>query len=447
MYASNLYIMKTAMTIAGVDSGGGAGIAADLKTFSALGVHGTCVITSLTAQNTKGVLNSLDTPLDFIKEQFDAITSDIKIDYAKTGMLSSPDIVRMVAGLIKKEKLSLVIDPVIAAEAGGTLLADAAVGVLIDELIPLSDVITPNIHEAQRLSGIRIKDIKEAQKAARKIYELGANAVIVTGGHLKGTDVLFSNEEFTLIEGKLIKGGTHGSGCTHSAAITAQLAKGMPLLEAARYAKEFVEQAISRSIAIGEGAAPVNQLGSVLAEAGKYQVLKNVGEAVELIENSREFSDLIPEVGCNIAMGIQEASSVFDVAAVSGRIVRLKKAPHAVGCVSFGASSHIARIVLTAMHYDNFMRAAINIRYSEEAILACEELRFSVGSFSREDEPQGVSTMEWGVSDAIKRAGKIPDVIYDKGGVGKEAMIRVIGHDAVEVAGKALRIAGKIKAK
>jgi len=447
MYASNLYMMKTAMTIAGVDSGGGAGIAADLKTFSALGVHGTCVITSLTAQNTKGVLNSLDTPLDFIKEQFDAITSDIKIDYAKTGMLSSPDIVRMVAGLIKKEKLSLVIDPVISAEAGGTLLADKAVSVLIEELIPLSDVITPNIHEAQKLSGIRIKDIRDARKAARKIYELGAKAVIVTGGHLTGTDVVYSNEEFSLIEGKLIKGGTHGSGCTHSAAITAQLAKGTPLVEAARYAKEFVEQAISRSIAIGGGAAPVNQLGFTLAEAGKYEVLKNVGKAVELIEKSRKFSDLIPEVGCNIAMGIQEASSVFDVAAVSGRIVRLKKAPHAVGCIEFGASSHIARIVLTAMHYNNFMRAAINIRYSEEAILACEELRFSVGTFSREDEPQGVSTMEWGVSDTIRRAGKIPDVIYDKGGVGKEAMIRVIGRDAVEVAGKALRIAGKMTTK
>jgi hydroxymethylpyrimidine/phosphomethylpyrimidine kinase len=386
----------------------------------------------------------LDTPVDFIKEQFDAITSDIKIDYAKTGMLSSPDIVRKVAGLIKKEKLSLVIDPVIAAEAGGTLLADEAVGVMIEELIPLSDVITPNIHEAQKLSGIMIKDIKDAQKAARKISELGAKAVIVTGGHLKGTDVLYFNEEFSLIEGKLIQGGTHGSGCTHSAAITAQLGKGAPLVEAARFAKYFVEQAISRSIAIGEGAAPVNQLGSVLAEAGKYHVLKNVGEAVELIKNSKAFSDLIPEVGCNIAMGIQEASSVFDVAAVSGRIVRLKKAPHAVGCVEFGASSHIARIVLTAMHYNNFKRAAFNIRYSEEAIMACEELGFCVESFSREDEPQGLSTMEWGVSDAIRRAGKIPDVIYDKGGVGKEAMIRIIGRDAVEVAGKALRIAGKM---
>jgi hydroxymethylpyrimidine/phosphomethylpyrimidine kinase len=435
--------MKTAMTIAGVDSCGGAGIAADLKTFSALGVHGTCVITSLTAQNTKGIQNSLDTPLDFIKGQFDAITNDIKIDYAKTGMLSSPDIVRMGAVLIKKEKLSLVIDPVISAEAGGTLLADEAVGVLIEELIPLSDVITPNIYEAQKLTGVRIKDIADAQKAARKICELGAKAVIVTGGHLKGTDVLYYNEEFSLIKGKLIQGGTHGSGCTHSAAITAQLAKGVPLVDAARFAKEFVEQAISRSIAIGKGAAPVNQLGSMLDEAGKYQVLKNLGEAVEMIENSKEFPHLIPEVGCNIAMGIQDASSVFDVAAVSGRIVRLRKASHAVGCVAFGASSHIARIVLTAMHYNNFMRAAINIRYSEEAVLACEQLGLSIASFSRDDEPDGVSTMEWGVSEAIKRAGKIPDVIYDKGGVGKEAMIRVIGRDAVEVAQRSICIAGK----
>ncbi|MCX9085446.1 MAG: bifunctional hydroxymethylpyrimidine kinase/phosphomethylpyrimidine kinase [Candidatus Methanoperedens sp.] len=436
-------MMKTVMTIAGVDSGGGAGIAADLKTFSAFGVHGTCVITSLTAQNTKGVLNSLDTPVEFIKEQFDAVTGDIKIDYTKTGMLSSPDIVRKVAGLIKKEKIPLVIDPVMSAEAGGSLLAHDAVRVLIEELIPLSDVITPNTYEAQKLSGIRINDITDARNAAKKIYELGAKAVIVTGGHLKGTDVLYSNEEFTIIEGNLIKGGTHGSGCTHSAAITAQLAKGISLKEAARFAKDFVEQAISRSIAIGNGAAPVNQIGSILEEAGKYNVLKNVGEAVEMIENCRDFSDLIPEVGCNIAMGIPGAASVSDIAAVQGRIVRFKNAPHAVGCVAFGASSHIARIVLTAMHYNNSMRAAINIRYSEEAIQACKELGFSVGSFSREDEPEGVSTMEWGVSETIKRAGRIPDIIYDKGGVGKEAMIRVIGRDAIDVAGKAMRIALK----
>jgi len=433
--------MKTVLTIAGVDSGGGAGVAADLKTFAALGVHGTCVITSVTAQNTKDVLNSFDIPVEFIKEQFDAIVSDIRIDYVKTGMLSSPDIVRAVASLVKKHKLPLVIDPVMAAEAGGKLLMDEAVGVLIEELLPIASVITPNIFEAERLSGLKIMDLKGAEKAAKNIHELGVKAVIVTGGHLRGTDVLYADDGFTHIEGELLKGGTHGSGCTHSAALTAELARGTSLIEAARSAKKFVEHAITAGEKIGGGAAPVNQLGQMLAESERYRVIKNVEEAVERIE-TKMAAGLIPEVGCNIAMGIQNASLVSDVAAVSGRIVRLKGSPHAVGCVAFGASSHIARIVLTTMQFDGSMKAAMNIRYSEEALAACKKLGLRIASFSRKDEPEGVSTMEWGVAEAIKKEGMIPDVIYDKGDVGKEAMIRLLGKDAIEVAGRAIDISG-----
>ncbi len=427
------------MSIAGVDSGGGAGVAADIKTFAALGVHGTCVITSVTAQNTKGVLGSFDLPVRFIEDQFNAVINDIKVDCAKTGMLSSPEIVRVVAGMVKNQKLPLVIDPVMAAEAGGKLLRDEAVRVLIEELLPLAEVVTPNVFEAERLSGLRISGVNDARKAARKIHDLGAKAVIVTGGHLEGTDVLYDGD-FTFIEGKLVKGGTHGSGCTHSAAIAAELARGTPLILAARRAKEFVEQAILASVKIGGGAAPVNQVGLMLADSERYNVLSNVKEAVELIEKNELFSGLIPEVGCNIAMGVPEASSIKDVAAVSGRIVRLKGSPHAVGCVEFGASNHIARIVLTAMQYDGSIRAAMNIRYSGDALSACRELGLKIASFSRKDEPEGVSTMEWGVAEAIKDKGCIPDVVYDKGDVGKEAMIRLLGRDAVQVAGMALQI-------
>ena len=444
MYGDYFYMMKTALTIAGVDPGGGAGIAADLKTFAALGVHGTCIVTSVTAQNTQGMLNSIDIPVSFIKEQFDAVASDIKIDCVKTGMLSSPEIVRAASGLIKREKLPLVIDPVMTAEAGGTLLKNEAIKVLIEELLPLSEIITPNVSEAQRLSGLKIRNIPDARKAARKISELGAKAVIVTGGHLKGTDILYSGGEFTQIQGKLIKGGTHGSGCTHSAAITAELSKGANLIEAAHLAKEFVEQAITRSINIGKGIGPVNQIGHSLADAHRYRVTRNIEEAFDCIKKCKEFSNLIPEVGCNIAMGIPDALSITDVAAVSGRIVRLKNEPHAVGCVAFGASSHIARIVLTAMHYNDMMRAAMNIRYSDEALAACEEIGFCIASFRREEEPEGVSTMEWGVSDAIRREGRVPDVIYDKGGIGKEAMIRLLGREAIEVAGNAIKIASSL---
>ncbi|MBU4076269.1 MAG: bifunctional hydroxymethylpyrimidine kinase/phosphomethylpyrimidine kinase [Euryarchaeota archaeon] len=432
------YIMPTTLTIAGVDPGGGAGVAADLKTFAALGVHGTCVITSLTAQNTRGVVSCQDIPLEFIEDQFNAVVSDIQIHCAKTGMLSSPDIVRTVAGLLKDRRFPLVIDPVMTAEAGGELLKDDAVSVLIEELMPLCTVITPNVAEAERLSGLKITDLKDAKKAAKKIHEMGANAVIVTGGHLEFTDVFFDGE-VTYIDGTMVNGGTHGSGCTHSAAITAELAKGTPLLLAAQRAKRFIEQAILASVAIGTGSAPVNQIGPILAEAQRYQVLRNVEEAVGIIEKNMAH-ELIPEVGCNIAMAVSTASSTLDVAAVQGRIVRLRSAPHAVGCATFGASSHIARIVLTAMHSDATMRAAMNIRFSREALAACENIGLKISSFSREDEPEGVATMEWGVSEVIQREGMVPAVIYDTGGVGKEAMIRILGRNAVEVAGRAVEI-------
>lgn len=435
--------MQTALTMAGVDSGGGAGIAADLKTFAALGVHGTCIITSVTAQNTRGVLNAFDLPPEFIEEQFDAVISDIRIHCAKTGMLSSPDIVRRAAALIRKYNIPLVVDPVMAAEAGGTLLKDEAVQVLKEELLPLAAVTTPNVHEAEVLSGMHIRNLKDAESAAIRIHDLGPHAVIVTGGHLKGTDVLYDGI-IMHIEGRLVQGGTHGSGCTHSAALTAELAKGTPLKEAARFAKEFVEQAIITSVGIGGGAAPVNPLGSTLADSQKYYVLKNVENAVELIEQEMA-PEFIPEVGCNIAMAISHASVVSDVAAVSGRIVRFKGTAHAVGCVAFGASSHIARIVLTAMQYDSSMKACMNIRYSEEVLRACKKLRLHLESFSREYEPEGISTMEWGVAYAIKKAGKVPDVIYDVGDVGKEAMIRILGRDAVEVARRVIQICATMR--
>ena len=436
--------MQTALTIAGVDSGGGAGISADLKTFAALGIHGTSVVTSVTAQNTKGVLDSYDIPVDFIEKQFDAVVSDIKVNCAKTGMLSSPEIVTAVAKLIRQQKLPLVIDPVMSAEAGGKLLMEEAVSVLAEELLPLATVVTPNVFEASVLSGIEIKDVKDAEKAAVKIHELGAGAVIVTGGHLEGTDILYDGK-ITYIEGKLVKGGgTHGSGCTHSAALTAGLAKGVGLVDAAVSAKRFVENAILNGVKIGGGVAPVNPVGQVFSDAVRYSVLRKVEDAVALVREKMD-SGLVAEVGCNIAMGIAGAKSEMDVAAVSGRIVRLNDTAHAVGCVSFGASSHIARIVLTAMHYDSSMQAAMNIRYSEEALSVCSKLGLSVSSFRRQDEPEGISTMEWGVADAIKREGKVSDVIFDKGDVGKEPMIRLLGMDAMEVAERGVRIGAMMR--
>ncbi len=434
------------LTIAGTDSGGGAGASADLKTFASIGVHGTCAITSVTSQNTTGVISAYDLPSQVVKDQIDAVCTDMDVRWAKSGMLASPEIVSTVAEYIKKYDLSLVIDPVMAAEAGGDLLTTDALSVMRDELLPLCAVVTPNTYEASAISDITIEDREDAKRAAKAISDMGVPTVIVTGGHLDASDVVYEskNDTFTVISGKFIEGGTHGSGCTYSAALTAYLAQGHSVVDSARYAKRFVEHTIRESVPIGTGVAPVNQVAHIRKDAARYEVLDETGRAVEMLTGCESFAKLIPEVACNIAMAIPDASDVQDVAAVSGRIAKLKGKAVNVGCVEFGASSHVARIILAAMQFNKNIRASVNIKYSMDVLEVCKKLDLTISSFDRADEPEKTSTMDWGVTHAIKEYGSVPDIISDVGGIGKEPMVRVLGSGALDVAKTAVRIAKEL---
>lgn len=434
------------LTIAGTDSGGGAGASADLKTFASIGVHGTCAITSVTSQNTTGVISAYDLPSQVVKDQIDAVCTDMDVRWAKSGMLASPEIVSTVAEYIKKYDLSLVVDPVMAAEAGGDLLTTDALSVMRDELLPLCAVVTPNTYEASAISDITIEDREDAKRAAKAISDMGVPTVIVTGGHLDASDVVYEskNDTFTVISGKFIEGGTHGSGCTYSAALTAYLAQGHSVVDSARYAKRFVEHAIRESVPIGTGVAPVNQVAHIRKNAARYEVLDETGRAVEMLTGCESFAKLIPEVACNIAMAIPDACDVQDVAAVSGRIAKLKGKAVNVGCVEFGASSHVARIILAAMQFNKNIRASVNIKYSMDVLEVCKKLDLTISSFDRADEPEKTSTMDWGVTHAIKEYGSVPDIISDVGGIGKEPMVRVLGSGALDVAKTAVRIAKEL---
>lgn len=435
------------MTIAGSDSGGGAGIAADLKTFAAFGVHGTCAITSVTAQNTTGVFKTFDLASEAVASQIEAVCTDMDVRWAKTGMLASSEIVKEVARQVKKYRLSLVLDPVMAAEAGGDLLQKEALSVLIEELLPLCKVITPNASEAGALAGIPVKTHEDAKFAARKIADLGAETVIVTGGHIDATDLIYESGfgTFTRVPGTFVKGGTHGSGCTYSASIVACLALGDNLETAAKKAKTFVEQAIQRSVSVGMGAGPVNPLGKTLEEKERYLVLKDVKEAVSVLTGSPEFAMLIPEIGSNIVMAIPGARSYEDIAAVEGRIVRCGEKANPSGCVDFGASRHVAEVAFAAIHKNPDIRAALNLKYSEEILAACREMKLGISSFDRTQEPEKIGTIDWGTSEAIKKYGGVPEVIYDKGGMGKEPMVRLLGTGASELAKLAVELARKVK--
>ncbi len=272
---------KVVLTIGGSDSGGGAGIQADIKTFSVLGLHGTCAITAVTAQNTLGLQKAFGLSPDAVSMQLQSITDDFRVTFAKTGMLYSPEIVNAVSEHLRKEAIPFVLDPVIEAEAGGRLLRPEAVKAVKERLIPLADVVTPNIFEATALTGIRVIDASSAKNAARKIAEMGAKAVIVKGGHLDldCTDLLLKDGEVHLQKGHRVKGGNHGVGCTYSAALTSFLALGCSLEESALRAKSFAAESISHSMDVGRGVAPVNQSGKLREDAEMFRASSNAHQS------------------------------------------------------------------------------------------------------------------------------------------------------------------------
>lgn len=251
-----------ALTIAGSDSGGGAGIQADLKTFMALGVYGTSVITAVTAQNTLGVQDVVELPPEFVAQQFDSVLSDIGAHAAKTGMLSSIPLVQVVSQKIQEYKIrNLVVDPVMVAKGGHPLLREEARRMLVELLLPLAFVVTPNLHEAGLLANLEVSDRASMEEAARRIKRLGPTHVIVKGGHLENEacDLLFDGQSFHIYESpRLDTVCTHGAGCTFSAAITAGLAKGLPVEEAIATAKKFITRAMAAGVLIGQGHAPLN---------------------------------------------------------------------------------------------------------------------------------------------------------------------------------------------
>ena len=254
-----------ALTIAGSDSGGGAGIQADLKTFSAFGVYGASAITAITAQNTLGVRAIHEVPPDVVAAQIDAVLEDIGADAAKTGMLSSTAIIEAVADRLRAHSVAaLVVDPVMVAKSGDALLHPEAVRALIELLLPMAAVITPNAPEATVLSGIEVRDAESAREAARRIHALGPAMVIVKGGHFDGDrsdDLVFDGEAFEVLSGRRIDTPhTHGTGCTFSAAIAACLARGTEPLAAAREARAFLQGAIEHAEPLGAGHGPVNHL-------------------------------------------------------------------------------------------------------------------------------------------------------------------------------------------
>lgn len=441
-----------AITIAGSDSGGGAGIQADLKTFAALGVHGTTAITSITAQNTFSVTAVEDLKPEMIREQIRAVAEDLGIDAGKTGMLHTEEIIKTVSSEVSKYKFPLVVDPVMIAKSGAPLLKPEAMDAMKNQLLPKATVITPNKFEAEKLSGMKIKNLRDAEATARKISEMGPKAVVIKGGHLEGGNVV----DLLYYKGKIRKFSaprldvktTHGTGCSFSAAITAGLAKKMDILEAVEKAKKIVTLSIKFGLNIGKGYGPVNPMAHLYRESSRYNVLMNLEKAKALLEANPAVAMLCPEVGMNIAMAIPYAESIDDVAAIDGRIVKTCKGVRASGNPKFGCSSHLAKYIIEILKHDERKTAAINLKFSNELLKVLQKWGMTISLYDRGKEPADIKRVEgmtipWGTKEAIKKVGKVPDVIYHRGDIGKEPMILAFGEQAYDLAQLAVKLANK----
>jgi len=391
---------RVVLTIGGSDSGGGAGIQADIKTFSALGLHGTSVITAATAQNTLGMQKAFGLDPGAVAMQLKSVLSDFNVACAKTGMLFSAEIVSVVAEIIEEFKVPLVVDPVIEAEAGGRLFRPEAVEALKEELIPIARVITPNIFEARTLTGIEVSDMGSARLAAQRLMEMGAEAVVVKGGHLDCTDLVLDRGDLHTLLGKRAKGGNHGVGCTYSAALTAFLAEGCSLKDAASRAKIFAAESVARSMDVGHGVSPVDQAGAIREDAYRFRAISQVEDAAGMIIDEAGMRSLMPGNGIDLGMAIPGATSVDDVVSCLVRGGGLS------GRARFGRDCGSARAILAAMKLDPERRAAASLGLKGLSPKSCDGLGLSCAGLIRREEGR--------MPSALSDLGYVPDVIFDE---------------------------------
>ena len=439
---------RCVLTIAGSDSGGGAGIQGDIKTITVLGGFAMSAITALTAQNTREVLAIQAVPPDFVLRQIEAVATDLPIHAAKTGMLANREIVEAVSrGIGRFQIPNLVVDPVFISKGGHSLLEEDAVEALTRSLFPLARLITPNLHEARILSGTGVDSDEERREAARRLHGMGPNAVLIKGGHGEGPeaeDLLFDGSAFhTYSAPRFDTPHTHGTGCTLSAAIATFLAKGLELAEAVEEAKRFITEAIRLSVPLGKGHGPTNHYAAGLGTVERDRILGALARAATTIRENPSLARLSAEVQSNLGYALPGATAHEDVAAFPGRIVRLPEGLATIRPPAFGASRHIANVILAAMQYYPLLRSTMNICFSEAVLRKAREKGLTAAGFDRADEPKEVkeregSSLEWGTCEALRQTSEQPDLVYDRGGVGKEPMIRILGTDPQDVLRKLL---------
>ena len=414
------------LSIGGSDPSSGAGIQSDIKTFENHGVYGFTVITAITSQNTKKISKVLPISPNIIKSQLRSVLDDFQIDAVKIGMVYNSAIIKTIHAIIKEVKCPVVVDPIIESTTRTTLLKKSAISDFKKMIIPLATIITPNKKEANILSGCN-----SVLKAAKKIQELGAKNVIITGSNETKNEIddliLESDKDYNLKGGK-IKMANHGSGCNYSASITASLAMKRTIRDSAQFAKEYVFQSIKNSKSLGKG---IN-----ITFTKQSDMHKELSRSIVDFQNTKNISELIPECQTNFVFSDLKPKKITDVLGISGRLVKSGKEIIQAGNLIFGGSQHVATAVIEVSKKFSDIRSAINIKYEPKLIDKAKKKGLSVTSYNRNEESrnskrQENSSIVWGVSSCLK--SNPPDIIYHKGDMGKEPMIIIFGKTPSDV--------------
>jgi hydroxymethylpyrimidine/phosphomethylpyrimidine kinase len=439
-----------ALAVAGSDAGGGAGLQADLKSMEAQGVFGTSAVTAVTAQNTRGVESTHVLPVEEVRAQVEAVLSDFDVRAVKTGMLATEPIVSSVADRAADLDVPLVVDPVMVAATGDRLL-DPGAEAAYEGLLAEATLVTPNADEAEVLTGTEVEDHGTAVEAGERLLETGADAALLKGGHLSGEtvrDVLVTPGAVETFEHPRVDtDATHGSGCALASAVAARLATGDTVTEAVEAGVSFLARAVRYHLDVGEGPGTVHHLAELRDRAARDPTR----EAVEGVV--REFVDadvsaVVPEVGMNVVGATPYAEEPGETAAVEGRITRTLSGVHPNRGVRFGASSHVARFLLSAREFDPDLRFAVDCRFCEDVERALADLDGPAVELDRTEEPEPDvegSTMGWVARRAFEGVSGTPAAVYDRGDVGKEAIARVLAPDARTVTSRVLALAEAVE--
>lgn len=422
--------MRTALTVAGSDSIGGAGIQADVKAMSAVGVHAATVITALTAQNTTGVNGILPVSEEFIKAQLEAVLKDSDIKAIKTGMLYSAEIVGIVADILEDHEAPLVVDPVMVAGTGSTLMQDDLANALRRKLLPICELVTPNKSEAEVLAKMKIKTKDDERFAAELIGKQGS-AVLMKGGHYNTptvVDFLYLSSEFTKMEYPRLKKAGHGSGCVLSSYITANMAKGMDVANAVFKSREMIQDAIASQYVIGHGDMVVNPCVKE-GESDGFMVLDALDSAASRILDIVP-EEFVPKNGMNIAMAMRNAAGPEEIAAIDKRLTVHNGMIRKGGPAKFGTAEGLSYILMAVMKHDPESRCIMSLSCTREMLDVMEEVGMRVVPVELAKDKFMESTEK-----AISGCGELPDALVDKAAK-KDRIVRLLAKDTTDMLSK-----------